>query len=214
GLVIRDSPGDQASPALLADGGGAVIVAWAEVHDYDWDIYAQHVLASGTRDPTWPERGCAVSARAENQLDPVLATDGGAGAIVTWIGGSHAHHVLAGGALDPVWPAEGRQLCGTPSTIYERRIVADGGGGAIVIWSSTRYGLHLGRGGMSMRENDSDLLAQHVTRNGGLDPSWPPDGTAVSSASGFHYDPEVVSDGAHGAMVAWCNSRSGKTGKD
>ena len=213
GLAISATAGNQDKPAIVSDGGGGVIVGWEQDHQHDWDIYAQHILSSATLDPAWPAAGRAVCAREENQLDPDLAPDGTGGAIVTWIGGAHAQHVLAGGELDPAWPAEGRQLCERNSYAYERRIVADGSGGAFVAWSRVVSSLSVGQGGLVLHPS-ADIFAQHVMGSGRLDPNWPADGMDVCSAGGSQFSPQLVSDGAHGAIVSWCDARSKKTGKD
>jgi len=110
----------QTNPEIVSDGAGGAIVTWQDTRgNVGFDIYAQHVLASGAVDPAWPANGRALCTAADDQFYPQIVGDGVGGAIVTWNdvrAGSpdyniYAQHVLASGAVDPVWPVDGRALC-------------------------------------------------------------------------------------------------------
>jgi len=83
-------------------------------------------------------------------------------------------------------PATGNQR--TPT------IVSDSAGGAIVAWVDDRGGT-------------SGIYAQRVDARGG--PQWTPDGVALCTPSDSQWWPQIVSDGAGGAIVAWEDLRSG-----
>ena len=53
-----------------------------------------------------------------------------------------------------------------------------------------------------------DIYAQRVLASGVVDPAWPVNGRAVCTAPGSQFNPEIVSDGAHGAVVAWHDDRT------
>src|SRR5262249_2264269 len=107
----------------------------------------------------------------------------------------YAQHVLARGKLDPAWPPRGRALFtelkrqGTPA------IVTDGAGGLVAVWEElpTPYRFE------GMRRS---LVAQHVGKDGGLDPAWPATGLPLGTTSD-PIGPAVLSDGAGGAVVAF-----------
>jgi hypothetical protein len=101
---------------LVADGAGGAIVVWSRELDgfhfsfkegrymtHEGDIYAQHVLARGVTDPSWPHRGLAVSTANGRQYSPVAVEDGAGGAIVVWedwragdlIGGNYSGDIFA-----------------------------------------------------------------------------------------------------------------------
>src|SRR5262249_43218245 len=69
-------------------------------------------------------------------------------------------------------------------------------GGAIVTWYDFRAGTSF------------DIYAQHVLLSGAVDPSWPTDGLAVSTATNDQAAPTIVSDGANGAIITWHDLRS------
>jgi len=191
----------------VSDGAGGAIVTWQDLRGgASFDIYAQHVLASGVADPAWPANGRALCTAANYQYYPTIVSDGAGGAIVTWQdvrGGAnydiYAQHVLASGVVDPAWPANGRALCTAASYQYYPTIVSDGAGGAIVTWYDVRGGVNF------------DIYAQHVFASGAVDPAWPPDGRALSTAVNNQLNPAIVSDGAGGAIVTWMDLRGGVT---
>jgi hypothetical protein len=186
---------------IVPDGAGGAIVTWQDFRSGGSDIYAQHVLASGAVDLAWPADGRALCILASNKSLPTIAPDGAGGAIVTWqdarSGNSdiYAQHVLASGAPDPAWPADGRALCTASGNQNVPTIVPDGAGGAIVAWQDYRGGTY------------GDLYAQHVLATGAVDPAWPADGRALSTAAFDQLSPVSVPDGAGGAIVTWQDLR-------
>ena len=98
-------------PAIVSDGAGGAIVAWPDARNAfnGLDLFAHHILASGTPDGTWPVNGVTVSSAGGEQTEPVLVSDGAGGAIVAWVDGRdaatvnsldvYAQHVLASGAV-------------------------------------------------------------------------------------------------------------------
>jgi hypothetical protein len=210
GRALCTAANSQYSPAIVVDGAGGAIVTW---YDYrggiKYDIYAQHVLASGAVDPAWPADGRALCTATGDQDFPAIIDDGAGGAIVTWedrrgAGDYHiyAQHVLGSGAVDPAWPTDGRALCTAANSQYYPAIVTDGSGGAVVTWRD-------------QRDIYTHIYAQHVLASGAVDPAWPVDGRALCTAANSQDYATALSDGAGGAIVAWEDSRtSGTTGID
>ncbi len=203
GRALCTVTGNQYAPQIASDGAGGAIVAWYDPRSGSYDIYAQHVLASGAVDFAWPTDGRALCTAANTQAYPQVVPDGTGGAIVTWqdLRGAgydiYAQHVLAGGAVDPAWPADGRALCSAANDQMFPRLIADGAGGAIVTWQDERGGAY------------DDVYAQHVLAGGAVDPAWPADGRAVGTATGYQESPQFVADGSGGVLVTWQDSRAG-----
>jgi hypothetical protein len=200
---------------VVSDGLSGAIITWMDGRSAinNEDIFAQHVLASGTVDPLWPVDGRGLCTAAGDQVLPntnpptfyqPIASDGAGGAIVTWAdfrgGGTsdvYAQHVLASGIIDPAWPANGRALCTAANLQDVPNIVSDGAGGGIVAWSDLRGGAAY------------DIYAQHVLASGAVDAAWPVDGRALCTAASYQLFASIISDGAGGALVAWTDYRSG-----
>jgi hypothetical protein len=96
------------------------------------------------------------------------------------------------------WPRFGRAVETAGDSQVHSSIVTDGSDGAIVVWQDPRL----------PRVN---IFAQHLRASGDVDPAWPVDGRALLANAGGELDkgdggqffPVIVSDGAHGAIVAW-----------
>jgi len=158
--------------------------------------------ASAAGIPRWTPNGVAICTATGIQQNPQLVGDGAGGAIVTWqdrrgnsLDDIYAQHVMAGGAVDPAWPLNGVALCVAPFNQSQPQIASDGAGGAIVVWSDGR------------NSGIIDIYAQHVLASGAVDPVWPVDGAVVCAAAGAQGLPQIVTDGAGGAFVAWQDPR-------
>ncbi len=205
GLAVCTAGGSQQSPTIAADagapagGGSGAIVAWYDYRNGNYDIYAQHVLASGVADPAWPANGLAVCTAAGDQQAPVVVGDGSGNVIMFWpdyrsgAPDVYAQRVLASGAVDPAWPAAGLAVCTAGQTQRRTVAVADGTGGAIVAWEDYRNGIYL------------DIYAHHVLGSGVVDPAWTADGVALSTNPYDQSYPAIASDGAGGALVTWAD---------
>src|SRR5262245_41226893 len=103
------------------------------------------------------------------------------------------------------WPVFGRALCVQDALQGYSAITTDGAGGAIVAWQDAR-------------RPRINIFAEHVTASGSLDPGWPANGRALLSdepalanTDGGQEDPQIVPDGAGGAIVVWQDQRHAET---
>ncbi|MCZ7555993.1 MAG: choice-of-anchor D domain-containing protein [Bacteroidia bacterium] len=76
------------------------------------------------------------------------------------------------------------------------RLVSDGQGGAIFCWTDER-----------VMVASSDVYAQRIDKDGYV--RWTVNGVVVSSATNSQSGPDIVSDGAGGAIIAWTDTRNG-----
>jgi FlgD Ig-like domain len=127
GVTLSISNLDEVGQVIASDGAGGAIVAW----DREFDIFAQHVLASGALDPAYPPQGLSVSSFPHEQHEPDIVAAGVGGAIVTWednrdgLEDIYAFQVLASGAVgvtDP--PASGGIAFARPSPNPARESIA------------------------------------------------------------------------------------------
>ena len=203
-LPVCTSIGEQLNAAVVADGAGGAIVAWIDNRSGQYDIYAQHVLVSGTVDPAWPPNGRALCTSANDQINPAIVSDGAGGAILTWQDARNpagqkifAQHVLATGSIDSAWPLNGRALSNGTYAQYNASSLSDGTGGAFVAWQDYRNG------------SNFDIYASHVLGNGTTDPAWPADGLPICTAPGYQQFPKFTADGSGGALLCWQDDRGG-----
>ena len=86
------------------------------------------------------------------------------------------------------WLSDGNPVCTVAGDqIPASRPVSDGAGGAIMVWADGRTG-------------SSEIYAQRVKSTGAM--LWAPNGVQVTATLNNRY-PEVVSDGAGGAIIFW-----------
>lgn len=206
GIAVCTATGDQLNARVVSEGSGGVIVAWRDTRAGTNDIYAQHVVASGTVDASWPVNGVAICSATGSQTSLVAVSDGSGGAIIAWLdfrsdttSNVYAQHVLASGTVDSNWPVDGRALCLATGNQQRPTITSDGQGGAIVAWQDFRGGA------------TADIYCSRVLGSGVVDSAWPSDGLIVCDATGSQLVPDVVGDSQHGALVSWYDFRGGST---
>jgi len=196
GTAISTAVSFQYSPMPAADGSGGAIIAWYDLRNGGYDIYAQRVNAAGV--PQWTGDGVALCTAGNDQTSPMIVSDGAGGAIVTWYdfrsGSSDIYAQRVNAAGIPQWTANGVALCTATNYQYSPTIVSDSAGGAIVAWHDSRGGSY-------------DIYAQRVNASGV--PQWAANGVAVCIAANDQTIPRIVSDGASGAIVTWHDVRSG-----
>jgi len=194
GRAVCDAAGGQGHPTITTDGAHGAVVAWTDSRAVTTShIFAQHLLASGTLDPAWPENGRSISAAAEIETRPLAVADGAGGAVVTWQGFTvhlniYAQHVMANGVVDPVWPAGGKALTDTDRTQSNPR--------------SSR----------TARRSDRRVAGQRSNRLpahpgfGDFDPAYPtPAAWPATCPAGR--GPCAARDRRGGAIVAWTDGR-------
>jgi len=93
-------------------------------------------------------------------------------------------------------PSSNNPICRAGNIQKATQIVGDGKGGAILCWSDERSA-----------QNFYSVYAQRIDRDGFV--RWAENGIAVSPVSDSQARPEIISDGAGGAIIVWSDTRSG-----
>jgi hypothetical protein len=159
------------------------------------------LLLSRPASASWPSSTLvnvpACTAAGDQEFAKVVA-DGTGGVIVTWFdfrsGTSadiYAQRISAAGA--PVWAADGVPVCAASGDQTYPTIATDGAGGAYIAWNDLRSGLR--------------VYGQHLDAGGS--PHWDADGIPLCSNPATQQSPEIIGDGAGGAVVAWLDTRNG-----
>ena len=209
GVAVCTAPDWQDGMQLAPDGAGGAFAIWRDQRKgsaSDHDTYAQHLTASGSIAPGWPVDGLALDATSVTTEDCTLLEDGAGGAFFAYSRdsagtGYHTHlmlkHLDGAGATVAGWPVEGVVVCRAPEARSHPRLVHDGAAGVIAVWADTRSDV------------SGDIYAAHVNAAAVVDPTWPLNGRALAVAPSYQGPPEVVSDGAGGALAAWADYRDG-----
>lgn len=192
-------------PVVVPNGAGGALVTWyayppvgvsadrAQTSFVGADIFVQRINSAGALE--MGASGEAISAAEGDQFSPSASPAGAGGALVTWQDVAayeidYAQYVLPDGTA--MWGA-GLPLSSIQADKTPARGVWDGSEGGICVWSERRSGTR-------------DIFLQHMVASG---PQWGSDGIPVCAAEGDQQSPDLVSDGANGAIVVWFDSRSG-----
>ncbi len=204
GTILWDTNGVAIStklggyPQLISDGAGGAIITWSNERSDTADIYAQRVSGSGT--PLWTANGVSICTAARSQSEPQLVSDGTGGAIITWQDHRNGYdddiYVQRVNALGTVlWDTNGIPICTAVRSQSEPQLVSDGTGGAIIAWQDYRNG------------HGYHIYAQRVSGSGTV--LWESNGVPICTAARSQSEPQLVSDGAGGAIITWQDYRHG-----
>jgi hypothetical protein len=188
GLAVSGNWGGK--PEIASDGAGGAIVTWyRNVSSYFGTIYAQHIGPGG--ELLWGQDGVIVyHSDDDGQTSPQIISDGAGGAIIAWENDENNNMIYAQ-RLDSdgytMWEGSGVRICMTPSKDNHRpRLAPDGAGGAVICWF------------------DGGRRSAHVQRlNAAGDTLWRGNGMPCSASENWAEYPEIISDGAGGAIVTW-----------
>jgi hypothetical protein len=142
GTAVCTATGFQVAPQVASDGVGGVVIAWQDPRSGTAAAFAQRLNSGGQ--PQWTSDGVRLGVASGSQTNPVIASNGTGGALVTWEDARsgnvdiYAQHVLAGGALDPAFSAGGRAVCTAPGNQSKPSIVASSPGVGVVAWADPR----------------------------------------------------------------------------
>jgi hypothetical protein len=152
------------------------------------------VLAAWGHDP---QNFAPIAPSSGDQVLAQALTDGAGGAFFVFTdkrGGTedlYLQRVNSAGQIPGGWPAAGLQVSPVSSRKLAPQMVSDGSGGVIVVWQDFRSG-------------NGDIFAQRVLANGALaGGSWPATGLQLSSSGQVERRPQLCTDGAGGALIAW-----------
>ncbi len=186
----------QSYPEIISDGSGGAFICWMDPRDVStgWDIYVQWINPSGS--PMWTAPGVPVCQADYTQGHPWVVSDGAGGVILVWYdqrdGGRDLYAGRVNAAGTSLW-GNGIPICTAPTDQVAYRIVSDGAGGAIFTWSDERI------------KAGGDVFAQRIDASG--DALWTLDGIRVCNVNVFQQQPQIVSDGSGGAIIAWEDER-------
>jgi hypothetical protein len=203
GVIVCGSANGQFGASMVSDGAGSAIIAWEDTRSGNVDIYAQRIDGSGSLQ--WVTGGSAICVAPNGQGSLRMAGDGMGGAIITWadqrksFSDSDIYAQRISGVGEIQWTANGVALTQNGDSYGLTAIVSDGEGGAIIAWEDYRHSPPF--------ESNIDIYARRVDA-AGL-PQWVADGVAVSTAPGHQRYPQVVTDGASGAIITWQDYRNG-----
>jgi len=187
---------------LIYDGAYGAIMVWDDYRNFSTrDVYAQRVDQSG--DAYWPANGVKLGSDGRNSYKaPRCASDGAGGVIVMWEDERDYNtnlrdiYVNRADSAGNIWTADGYPVCTVAGIQEDCGITSDGSGGAIMVWIDYR----------GTYPSNKSIFTQRVGPDGTM--MWTANGTSIlSGVSYLIYEPQVVTDGKRGAIIAWRDNR-------
>ena len=183
---------------VTPDGNHGAYAGWADLNSSD--LMLTRVTSAGAIAGSWPAGGIRMTT-LPNPEDFQLSGDGAGGVYVAWARGDSIflQRLTATGAVASGWPADGFVVEGEP-TFFRQEVALTTltSGDAMVVWSDTPT-------------SDSDIYSMRVASTGALASGWPVAGVPLCTAAGTQMLPQLVSDGAGGAVAMWEDMRGGAT---
>ena len=154
----------------------------------------------GVAASAWQANGNPVCTYLSEQKNPKLCSDGQGGAIIAWEDyradifiDIYAQKMSSTGT--PQWTSNGTLICNATNEQANIQLCSDGAGGAILVWQD-------------YRDSNADIYAQRVDSQGTT--LWTFNGVPIVNLSETQENPRLCSDGAGGAIIVWCDKRSGQ----
>jgi hypothetical protein len=200
GVAVVSSSGEKSPQVMTTDENRGAIIA---LHNRlstpgSSDIIAQRVDWLGNT--PWGASGVTVCDAADIQEYPAITYDGSGGAFIAWQDNRntfdfdiYAQRVDDDGNTQ--WINNGIPICNSGQNQEEVNIVSNSPGEAIVTWADFRNASHY------------DIYAQRVDELGNV--LWGGNGAVVCNFGFSQYRPQIVSDGAAGAIISWTDDRNG-----
>jgi hypothetical protein len=147
----------------------------------------------------WINNGVPVCTSAYTQQQMQAISDGAGGIIMVWRDErTGTNYDIYAQRIDgrgfPLWTAEGVAVCTAVNTQENPQVISDMAGGVIVVWQDLRGGT-------------TDIYAQRLDGSG--TPLWSANGVGICTAPNTQQYPQMASDGAGGAIIAWQDDRGG-----
>lgn len=199
GNPASDAPGSRGRNRVVPDGAGGALFAWLDLRTapaipdpYDYfDVYAQHLTASGAVAPGWPSGGVAVRTAPLAQDFLTACSDGAGGMFIAWTDQqdvvARVSRITGDGTVAPGWPPEGKPFATQTGGQYMEGIVADEVGGAYLVWENFT--------------GTYEVYAQRITPQGDPVMGWPAAGLSMTGPPNTFGT--MCSDGLGGAIVVW-----------
>ena len=194
-VALCAATGDQLDLFAVSDGAGGVYAAWADQRSGDYDVYLQHLDATGEPAAGYPYDGLLVGDGVGNQLAPQVALEASGGCWLVWkdTGTAVLRRRIVTATLPAGFAPGGQAMTRTIPGATEFRLCAVSPGQLFIIYAT-------GGSGAGVRI---------VTTVGGPnDPqSLSIGGADASNSSSLR----AIPDGVGGALVVWQRTKNGET---
>ena len=197
GVYVENSSYTVLNHQIISDMNGGAIITWdLNYLGVDYNIYAERIRNDGV--PLWgPGYGIAVSEYSENQITPVMISDGAGGAFIAWTDNRnlnydiYAQHIDYAGGTN--WINDGIPVCVMEGTQFNAAIVPEDQGGAIVLWADYRF------------SHNREIFGQKIASNGIT--KWQENGMNLTAYPAEQDHVTAISSGDGRFIAVWPDLR-------
>ncbi len=196
GVAVCAAPNTQVNPKIDVDDMGGAVITWQDKRNStDYDIYAQRLNPAGIIQ--WAANGVVVCNSIGVQNNPRIEPDGSNGALISWIDKRvgtdydiYAQRISASGTA--MWASNGVAVCSAANNQTAQDMKYLGSNGVVIAWKDDRSGKF-------------DIYAQQLNLSGVAQLAT--NGILLSNPSSIKsLNPNTISDGLGGSIVAWQDS--------
>ncbi|MBL7994424.1 fibronectin type III domain-containing protein, partial [bacterium] len=185
----------QDGPTITSDSSGGAFIAWRDIRNGDFDLYAQRIDGSGSL--LWGGNAVAVAVADGFQQAQSIIGDGSGGLFLTWYDTRSSGNAIYAQRLNSsgsaLWAANG-VAAAVSGFNNDPVITSDGAGGIFISW-------------WNVPGADADIYAQRIDGSGNV--LWSPNGNVVCSATGQQFWHTLTHDGSGNAIAIWSDQRNG-----
>ncbi|OGC07312.1 hypothetical protein A3H38_04505 [candidate division WOR-1 bacterium RIFCSPLOWO2_02_FULL_46_20] len=191
GKPIVKAHGTQENPRILSGASNSWIIIWEDDRSGSIDLYAKKINGVGTT--LWENDMPIVAARESQKSAAAVGTPQG-NVVIAWEDSRSGNNDIFAQALSangaPIWNAAEVTICSAQGSVIQQnaQLALSKNGSIVVVFEDARSGYF-------------NIYAQKIDVSGNL--SWGSNGIAVAKVSANQSNPQIVADGAGGAIICW-----------
>jgi hypothetical protein len=195
GIAVSPAQGVHPNPQIVPATAGGALIAWEDNRNGNYDIYAQRINSNGTFN--WSVNGIEVCTQTSTQENVSISPYGTNGSIISWSDYRNGNYDIyaqrVNGVGNTQWTNNGIPICNVAATQRHVISIPDSTDKCIIAW-------------LDYRNGESNVYAQKVDGNGLS--LWTSNGINTQpNAAGNNFNPKLISDGKHGAIIVVADDR-------
>jgi len=196
GVAVKNS--HQQGPRIVSDGSEGAVIVWEDSINNNWDIYAQHINASGVTQ--WTSGGVAVCTASGSQINPKIVADATGSVYIVWQDKRNGNDydiycqkLNASGTAQ--WTANGIAINTATNSQINPKMDMDNSGDVIIAWQHYNTGAGY------------DVYAQRLDASGTK--QWNTNGVQVCALNGNQSAIDMTTENiTDGILISWKDGRN------
>ena len=203
GILMAAGTKNEEKPSVAVSPRNELMVVWQDKRNGNFDVYSQKISGQGAY--LWGDEGNLICDAIGAVIHQNVNMIGSGGEVIMVFEDArsgyfniYAQKITKTGTLG--WGKDGIAVAKIKANQSNPQLISDGAGGVIVFWEDARD------------EANPKIFTQRISAAGKR--LWENGSLAVCTAKSKQTLPQVVSDGAGGAIVVWQDERNALSYKD